>query len=164
MELIEGITAALIVLIVFVGLASPLLILVGGFFYYLKKRLEHKQIMTAIEKGTPLSELKPVNKAAPPGPLWIKNLTAGIASLIIAAAIVCLRLVYIDRVSEAAFDQTLVYLFIAAVFLAVGISRLLRGLLQRKAERQNLLNSNNGILDKSDTASQIQPSSQNNPK
>ena len=161
---LEGIIAAFIVLIVFVGLASPLLILVGGLFYYLKKRLEHKQIMTAIEKGTPLSELKPVNKAAAPGPLWIKNLTAGIASLIIGAAIVCVRLIYIKYRPFADFDQTLIYLFIAAVFLAVGISRVLRGILQRKAEQQNTLNSNNGVVNTSDTASQIQPSSQNNLK
>ncbi len=142
-ELVNGITAAFIVLIVFVGLASPLLILFGGLFYYLKKRLEHKQIMTAIEKGTPLSELKPVKKT---GPTWIKNLTGGISLLIIAAAIVCLRLVYI-ACAEADFDQTLGYLFIAIVFFAIGISRLIRGLLQRKAEQQNLLNGNNGVIE-----------------
>jgi len=142
--LIEGIIAAFIVLIVFVGLASPLLILFGGLFYYLKKRLEHKQIMTAIEKGTPLSDLKPVKKAAPAGPLWIKNLTAGIALLIIAAAIVCLRLVYIVC-AEADFDQTLGYLFIAIVFFAIGISRLIRALLQRRAERQIPSSGNNAV-------------------
>lgn len=143
-ELVNGITAAFIVLIVFVGLASPLLILVGGLFYYLKKRLEHTQIMTAIEKGTPLSELKPVKE---PGPLWIKNLTAGIALLIIAAAIICLRLVYIVC-AEADFDQTLGYLFIAIVFFAIGISRLIRGILQRKAEQQiPPSNGNNGVIE-----------------
>jgi len=140
---LEGIIAAFIVLIVFVGLASPLLILIGGLFYYLKKRLEHKQIMTAIEKGTPLSELRPVKKT---GPTWIKNLTGGISLLIIAAAIVCLRLVYI-ACAEADFNQTLGYLFIAIVFFAIGISRLIRGLLQRKAEQQNLLNGNNGVIE-----------------
>jgi hypothetical protein len=142
-ELMNGITAVFIVLIVFVGLASPLLILVGGLFYYLKKRLEHKQIMTAIEKGAPLSELRPVKKT---GPTWIKNLTGGISLLIIAAAIVCLRLVYI-ACAEADFDQTLGYLFIAIVFFAIGIARLIRGLLQRKAEQQNLLNGNNGVIE-----------------
>jgi len=141
--ILEGIIAVFIVLIVFVGLASPLLILIGGLFYYLKKRLEHKQIMTAIEKGTPLSELRPVKKT---GPTWIKNLTGGISLLIIAAAIVCLRLVYI-ACAEADFNQTLGYLFIAIVFFAIGISRLIRGLLQRKAEQQNLLNGNNGVIE-----------------
>jgi hypothetical protein len=143
-ELVNGITATFIVLIVFVGLASPLLILVGGLFYYLKKRLEHKQIMTAIEKGAPLSELRPAKKT---GPAWIKNLTGGISLLIIAAAIVCLRLVYI-ACAEADFDQTLGYLFIAIVFFAIGISRLIRGLLQRKAEQQNSSsNGNNGVIE-----------------
>lgn len=140
-ELMNGIVAAFIVLIIFGALASPLLILVGGLFYYLKKRLEHKQIMTAIEKGMPLSKLIPVKKT---GPVWIKNMTAGIALLIIAAAIVCLRLVYI-ACAEADFNQTLGYLFIAIVFFAIGISRLIRGLLQRKAERQIPSSENNGV-------------------
>jgi hypothetical protein len=38
---------------------SFLPVIVVGVVYYLKKRLEHKQIMAAIEKGTPLSELRP---------------------------------------------------------------------------------------------------------
>ncbi|MHC5061821.1 MAG: hypothetical protein ACYTFK_12145 [Planctomycetota bacterium] len=146
----EGITLAFIVLIVFVTLASPLLILFGGLFYYLKKRLEHKQIMTAIEKGAPLSELKPVKNTAPPGPAWIKNLTAGIACLIIAAAIVCLRLAYTWQVPAPSIDQTIVYLFIAVVFMAIGIARVLRGILQRKTEQKNISNGNNGVIDAPD--------------
>jgi len=154
----SDIFAGITVILIFLGIFSPIIIIC--LVYYLRKRLEHKQVMAAIEKGTPLSELKPVKE---PGPLWIKNLTAGIALLIIAAAIVCLRLIYIVC-TEADFDQTLIYFFVAVVFFALGISRLLRGILQRKAERQNILNGNNGVVNKSDTASQIPPSSQNNPK
>jgi hypothetical protein len=69
-DIAEGIA----VFIIFLGLSSPVIII--GLIYYLKKRLEHKQILAAIEKGTSLAELKPVK---PTGPLWIKNLTAGIA-------------------------------------------------------------------------------------
>jgi len=150
------------VILIFLGIFSPIIII--GLVVYLKKRLEHKQIMAAIEKGIPLSEFRSIKKASPPGPLWIKNLTAGIASLIIAAAIVCLRLVYIKYRPFADFDQTLIYLFIAAVFLAVGISRLVRGILQRRAERQNLLNGNNGVIENADTASKTPAPAQGKPE
>jgi hypothetical protein len=137
--LIGGITA----LIVFLGIFSPLIIAL--LIYYFKKRLEHKQIMAAIEKGMPLSELRPVKKPAPAGPLWIKNLTAGIAFLVIAGAIILLRLFYVLRLAgRAGFGDTIFFLFVAAIFLALGISHLLRGILQRK------------------TLSQTQPSNGNN--
>jgi hypothetical protein len=104
-EIAEGIT----VILIFLGISSPLIVI--GLVYYLKKRLEHKQILAAIEKGTPLSELRPPK---PKGPLWIKNLTTGITFLIIAAGFVCIPLIF------------------ATVFLAIGASALVRGLLQRK--------------------------------
>lgn len=128
----DGIT----VLIIFMGLSSPIIII--GLVYYLKKRLEHKQILAAIEKGTSLSQLRP---AKPAGPLWIKNLTAGIALLIIAAGLVCIQLV-------RGYDSERPGWFLATViFFALGISRLIRGLLQRKTEKLQ---------------TQIQPSEQNN--
>ncbi|MHC4457487.1 MAG: hypothetical protein ACYS0I_10425, partial [Planctomycetota bacterium] len=77
LDAMETIGAAFAVLIIFVGMASPIIVI--GLVYYLKKRLEHKQIMAAIEKGTPLSELRPPK---PKGPLWIRSLTAGIALLV----------------------------------------------------------------------------------
>ena len=127
-DAIEVIGASLGVLIIFLGLSSPIIII--GLIYYLKKRLEHKQIMAAIEKGTPLSELKPVK---PTGPLWIKNLTAGIALLIIAVGLVVIRLV---RGYDYDQDISFGFFFIAVILSAIGISRLIRGLLQRKAEKQ----------------------------
>ena len=69
---------ALGVAVLILALAAPLIIV--GVVYYLRKRFEHKQIMTAIEKGTPLSELKPPKQN---GALWIKNITIGIALIII---------------------------------------------------------------------------------
>jgi len=53
----EPIIGGLTALIVFIALSTPLIVI--GMIYYYKKRLEHKQIMAAIEKGTPLSELRP---------------------------------------------------------------------------------------------------------
>ena len=48
---------------------------------FYKKRLDHKQIMAAIEKGTPLSELRPAKQ---PSPAWIKSITIGIALLLVS--------------------------------------------------------------------------------
>jgi len=130
-EFVEMIGASIILLAIFGGLASPLIALIVGLFYYLKKRLEHAQVMAAIEKGTPFP-IKPPQI----GPAWIKNLTAGIALLIIAAGIVCLRLARIHG-GGSDYNQTIGYFAVALVFFAVGISRLIRGLLQRKIMNQN---------------------------
>jgi hypothetical protein len=130
---IEPIIGGLTVLIIFLGLSSPIIII--GLVYYLKKRLEHKQIMAAIEKGTSLSELKPAKLT---GPLWIRNLTAGIALLIIAVGLVVIRLV-----RGYDYDQDISFGFffiIAVIFFAIGISRLIRGLLQRSTEKVQTLN------------------------
>jgi hypothetical protein len=120
-EIAEGIT----VILIFLGISSPLIVI--GLVYYLKKRLEHKQILAAIEKGTPLSELRPPK---PKGPLWIKNLTTGITFLIIAAGFVCIPLIFDGGMpfAQARFG----HLIVATVFLAIGASALVRGLLQRK--------------------------------
>ena len=120
------ITEGIEVLIIFVGMSSPLIII--GLIYYLKKRLEHKQILAAIEKGTSLSQLRPVK---PAGPLWIKNLTAGIALLIIAAGLICIQLV------RGCHYESFGFYFVALILFALGIARLIRGLLQRKAEKQS---------------------------
>ena len=120
-EIASGIT----VILIFLGISSPLIIV--GLVYYLKKRLEHKQILAAIEKGTPLSELSPPK---PKGPLWIKNLTTGIAFLIIAAGFVCIPLIFNH---ETHFPQAgFGHFIVATVFFAIGASSVVRGLLQRK--------------------------------
>ena len=113
---------ALGVAVLILALAAPLIIV--GVVYYLKKRFEHKQIMTAIEKGTPLSELKPPKQN---GALWIKNITVGIALLIIGLALV---LVGPRRIGGPGA-------FIAFVLCGVGIAWMIRGLLYRKYQPQN---------------------------
>ncbi|MFA5238893.1 MAG: hypothetical protein WC476_04185 [Phycisphaerae bacterium] len=117
------------VFLIFLGLSSPIITI--GLIYYLKKRFEHKQIMAAIEKGTPLSELR---LPEPVGQLWIKNLTSGIAVLIIAAAFICIPLLgYSGNYGEPQAS----YFGVAAILFAVGVSLVIRGLLRRKALRQN---------------------------
>jgi hypothetical protein len=113
--IVQGITA----LIVFIGISSP--IIVVGVIYYLKKRLEHKQIMAAIEKGTPLSEIMPP-KPKPAGPAWIKYVTTGIMLIIIGLSFTFLNPMHTNDVGTLIF----------AVLCGVGVAMLVRGLLHRK--------------------------------
>jgi hypothetical protein len=135
--IIGGLTA----LIVFIGLSTPIIVI--GLIYYYKKRLEHKQIMAAIEKGMPLSELRPPK---PVGPLWIKYLTTGIALLIIGLGF-GLLLGFGPLIESDSYvgtpDGTM--LFIAFVLVAIGAAWFVRGLLYRKYQPQ------------------IQPPNRNNP-
>ena len=121
------------VFLIFMGLSIP--IIVCGLVYYLKKRFEHKQIMLALEKGTPLSELKPVEHTEYSVP-WIKNFTAGIAMLLVAIGLMCMLFLGCGGMPD------FVYFILAIIFFAIGISRFLQGLLQRKTEQQTLSNNN----------------------
>ena len=109
------------VFLVLLGCAGPVVIV--GVVYYLKKRLEHKQIMAAIEKGTPLSELRPPK---PNGTLWIKNLTIGIALLVIGLG--WSLMVPVGHNSM---------FLIALALIGVGIAWVVRGLLNRKYQMSN---------------------------
>jgi len=124
--IVQGITA----LLVFIGISSPIIVI--GVIYYLKKRLEHKQIMAAIEKGTPLSEIIPP-KPKPAGPAWIRYVSIGIALIIIGFAFI------VGPTIEGGFEAV-----IAFVILGVGAAWLIRGLLHRKyyLKNQNSLENN----------------------
>lgn len=100
-------------------LAAPVLII--GIVYYLKKLLEHRQIMAAIEKGTPLSELRPPKQN---GALWIRNLTIGIALLIIG-----LGWIFLAAHSGAS-------ILIALILVGLGAAWIVRGALNRKYAMQ----------------------------
>lgn len=108
------------VFLVLLGCAGPVIIV--GVVYYLKKRLEHKQIMAAIEKGTPLSELRPPK---PNGALWIKNLTIGIALLIIGVSW--------SLMTRVGHESQ----FIALILVGVGIAWIIRGVLNRKYQMRS---------------------------
>jgi len=113
---------ALGVALIIIALAVPVIVI--GVVYYLRKRFEHKQIMTAIEKGTPLSELKPPKQN---GALWIKNITVGIALLIIGLAFIVAGPRRIGGPGS----------FIAFILCGVGIAWMIRGLLYRKYQVQS---------------------------
>ena len=123
----EDLIGGIIMFLIFLGLSIPIIVI--GLIYYLKKRLEHKQIMAAIEKGTPLSELRPVK---PTGPGWIKSFTIGIALLLISLPFLfrflepLLRRSYISEATLMPFG----------ILFAIGLAFFIRGLLLRRAQRQ----------------------------
>lgn len=109
---------ALIVFIVFGSITA--IVIVIGLATYFAKRLEHKQILAAIEKGTPLSELKPP-KPKPVELHWIRHLTSGIIMLTIALGFALVGPGHKDMM-----------LFVAFILGGVGIANVIRGLLYRK--------------------------------
>jgi F0F1-type ATP synthase assembly protein I len=116
------------VFLILLGCGAPIIIV--GVVYYLKKRLEHKQIMTAIEKGTPLSELRPPKQN---GSLWIRNLTVGVALAIIGLGLLFSRIGH-----GAPFGAT-----IALILLGIGVAWIVRGVLNRKYQAQSLSSAKN---------------------
>ena len=114
-------TEAFGVALIIIALAVPVIVI--GVVYYLKKRFEHKQIMEAIEKGTPLSELKPPKQN---GKLWIKNVTIGVALIIIGLG------AWWTGPGHGAMSA-----FIALIIFGVGVAWLVRGLLYRKYQVQS---------------------------
>lgn len=90
---------------------------------YLLYRMKHQQIMAAIEKGLPLPELKM--------PRW-KGFSAA-TSIALAPAMFIIAvgpayMFYKDQMSEDAFLGS-------CIFCGLGIFFLIRGILQRKAEK-----------------------------
>lgn len=129
----EDIIGGLTVLIILLGCSSPILII--GLVYYFKKRLEHKQIMAAIEKGTPLSELKPP-KQKQNGVLWIRSLTFGIALIIIGFG------AWWTGPGHGGMSA-----FIALILFGVGVAWVVRGLLYRKSQPQSQTSDENKPAD-----------------
>ena len=111
---------ALGVFFILIGCAAPVVVI--GIIYYLKVRLEHKQIMAAIEKGTPLSDIKPPKQN---GNLWIKNLTIGIALLIIGLG--CSFMLHVGHEGQ----------FLALILIGVGLAWIIRGILNRKYQMES---------------------------
>lgn len=120
----------LALVLVFVALSVPIIIVC--LFSYLKKRLEHKQIMAAIEKGIPPQQI--LKTVAPTGPRWIKSLTRGIAIFLIAVILLTFGLANGNFCLGLPFNST--QSLIALILLAIGLSLVVRGLLLRKAESQ----------------------------
>lgn len=113
----------IIVSIVFTSIIA--LAIVIGVVIYFAKRLEHKQILAAIEKGIPPSELR-APKPKPADSQWIKYLTHGIVILAVACAFVLSGLP----------GPRGPMIFVAAILCGVGIAWMIRGLFYRKYQHQ----------------------------
>jgi hypothetical protein len=134
----DEVLTGLMVAVILLGISSP--IIVVGVIYYLKKRLEHKQIMTAIEKGTPLSEIiPPKHKPAPKqaGPAWIKYVSAGIMLTAgIMLIIIGFGFIFFNPTKNPGIA---IFLFL----FGVGAGLLTRGLLHRKYYLKNGISEEN---------------------
>jgi hypothetical protein len=102
--------------LVILACVSPLIL--ASVVYYLKKRLDHRQIMAAIEKGVPLSEIIPP-KPQPVGPVWIRYVSGGVAMVIIGLGVTL----------SGGFGRDPGHV-VAFVVLGVGAAWLIKGLLQ----------------------------------
>ena len=143
---------AIIVFIVFSSMVTVVIII--GLIAFFCKRLEHKQILAAIEKGVPLSELKS-RKVEPVGPVWIKYLTGGIIFFFIGLAFMFGGAVW-DHPSG-------VGPFVAFIMCGIGLAWLLRGLLYRKYEAQSRLSANNNTAEYKNPVSAPAPEISNPP-
>ncbi len=124
-------TEAFGVALILIALAVPVIVI--GVVYYLKKRFEHKQIMEALEKGTPLSELRSI-KPKPVGPIWIKYLSSGVLIFAIGLAFILAGPRMGGRGSPT--------IFVGIILCGVGIALLIRGLLYRKYQPKSQLSAN----------------------
>jgi len=118
-------TEAFGVTLIIIALAVPVIVI--GVVYYLKKRFEHKEIMEALEKGTPLSELRSI-KPRPVGPIWIKYISSGVIILALGLAFI---------LAGPGIHSGGPMLFVGFLLCGVGIASLVRGLLYRKYQPQS---------------------------
>jgi hypothetical protein len=113
--------------LILLGCSAPIIVI--GIVYIIKKRLEHKQIMAAIEKGTPLSELRPAQQN---GSLWTRNVAMGIGLLVIG-----IGWVFVMPGGGP-------YVLVALILVGIGIARIIRGVLNRKYDAQSQPSVKNG--------------------
>jgi hypothetical protein len=118
------------------------IVIVIGLTRYLAKLLEHKQIMAAIEKGAPLSELR-LPRSRPAGTKWIGHLAGGIVMLAIAFAFGFSGLPC--RLMGGISGK----FFVAIILCGVGIASIVRGLLYRKYYPKGQAANNNNKENKS---------------
>jgi hypothetical protein len=115
------------------------LIVMNVWYKLAKKRLEHQQIMAAIEKGMSLSELRPLQK----GTNWIINLSAGIGLTLFGIGILA-AVLWGTKARGQVNEESGMGFIVGLVFLGIGITRLVRGILQRKYDKT--LSSENSTL------------------
>ncbi|MFH1615438.1 MAG: DUF6249 domain-containing protein [Planctomycetota bacterium] len=135
-DIADGLT----VFIIFLGFSSPIIVVALAFYFI--KRLKHKEILAAIEKGVPISELnlEERSKSEDTGPGWVKDISSGIMFLLIAVGFTALLLLGIFKIATTSGTYPLFLFAIPIVFFGIGIGRLIRGIIRRKNVPQ-ILNS-----------------------
>jgi hypothetical protein len=144
---------SIIVFIVFASMTTVTIVI--GLLVYFGKRLEHKQILAAIEKGVPLSGLKSP-KPQPAGPAWIKYLTGGIAIFFIGLAFIAVG-------PGIGWGYGGPGMFVVLILCGVGLAWMVRGLLYRKYDIQSRLSANDNTAEYKNTISTSAPDIQQQP-
>ena len=107
------------------------IILIMLFFFY-RKKLQHQQILAAIEKGHPISDLlaAPVNKETG----WLYNNSAGVGLLIVAIGLLIVYKPMGVYITDNRPGNLLV--IIPIILIGMGITRLMRGIYQKKEKAE----------------------------
>lgn len=109
----------------------PILFILG--IVYHKKKFQHEQILAAMEKGIPISDL-----VAKPTPRdkeinWVRSLSAGIGFMFIGAVLALLWVWMKEAPGVTSMDPK--FLIIPVITGGIGLIYLTRGLLQRGCEK-----------------------------
>ena len=110
----------------------PLILILLLIFY--KKKLQHQQILMAMEKGLPISDLitkpQPRNREVN----WVSSLSAGIGFLFVGLALA--GFFVWTKVASSVESLEPEFLIISIVVFGLGLIFLFRGILQRNYEKQ----------------------------
>ncbi len=115
------------------------LIVMLTWYFFNKKRFEHQQILVAIEKGIPISELRPIPKK---DCTWIESLAIGIFFLIVGPSLSIIVLLIKGFVLDKGAAVALIF---SMAMIAIGIASVIASILRRKAEKA--LSSDKSALD-----------------
>ncbi len=131
----DQIAGGVTVFIIFLGFSSPIIVI--GLVHYFLKRLEHKKILAAIEKGVPVSELGIVSEKQKKneGPGWIRDQSKGITLLIIGIGIaITFWLLWRGAEMDTKHIFWIIWI-VPIVFLANGTGLLIRSRQRKKYEK-----------------------------
>jgi hypothetical protein len=110
----------------------PFLLVLLIVFY--KKKLQHQQILVAMEKGLPITDLiakpQPRNREVN----WVRSLSAGIGFLFVGLMLTAIW-VWLYMTGEAR-QVAIIWLVIPVVIAGLGLIYLFRGILQKNYEKQ----------------------------
>ncbi len=110
----------------------PLLFLLALLFY--KKKFQHQQILAAMEKGVPVSDLVARPLPSDRAINWVRSLSLGIGFLFIGIALAAYWLWVEKTPGQSSIDR--IFLILPIVVFGLGLIFLLRGILQKNIEKK----------------------------